>query len=300
VDYLVEVKRPVTPATLGATLAQLRDQAAIAGLPALLVTDYITTPVADQLRAREQPFADAAGNAFLQAPGLLIYVVGRKPAAAEVRTQPGNTFTVAGLRILFALLCDPALTAAPHRAIAAAAGVALGAVPGVLRNLREAGHLLVAGKPRRLDATKRLLDEWALAYARVLRPRTRVAEFNAPNFGAWNEWRIDRGQALWGGEPAANLLVGYLRPGVLTLYADTLPPRLVTEQRLVRARLPEAPPNLEVRRPFWGKTLKNGGPDNLVPPVLVYADLLATGDGRCMETAQMVYEQHLARLLPAA
>jgi Transcriptional regulator, AbiEi antitoxin, Type IV TA system len=30
-----------------------------------------------------------------------------------------------------------------------------------------------------------------------------------------------------------------------------------------------------------------------VPPVLVYADLLATGDGRCMETAQMVYDRTL-------
>jgi hypothetical protein len=38
---------------------------------------------------------------------------------------------------------------------------------------------------------------------------------------------------------------------------------------------------------------------DIVPPVLIYADLLATGDGRCLETAQMIYENQLARLLPA-
>jgi hypothetical protein len=201
---------------------------------------------------------------------------------------------------LFALLCDPALAAAPHRTIAAAAGVALGAVPAVLRDLQAGGHVLVAGKNRRLNATKRLLDEWALAYARVLRPRTKTATYDTPHFDAWKDWHIDPDQARWGGEPAAHLLVRHLKPGVLTLYAQTLPPKLMIEQRLVPAGLLGPPRYLEVRKPFWGKALLTDAPANTVPPVLVYADLLATGDGRCIETARMIYDGHLARLFPAA
>jgi len=41
IDYLVEAKRAVTPATLGAAVAQLRHLAAVAGRPASLVTDYL-------------------------------------------------------------------------------------------------------------------------------------------------------------------------------------------------------------------------------------------------------------------
>ena len=37
-----------------------------------------------------------------------------------------------------------------------------------------------------------------------------------------------------------------------------------------------------------------------VPPALVYADLLATGDSRCLETAEIIYDRYLARLFPAA
>jgi hypothetical protein len=32
---------------------------------------------------------------------------------------------------------------------------------------------------------------------------------------------------------------------------------------------------------------------NLVPPLIAYADLLATGKKRCIETAQKIYEQYI-------
>ena len=300
VDYLAEVKRAVTPSTLGAILAQLRDQAAAAGRPALLIADYLTPPVAQTLRERQQQFADGAGNVYLEQPAALVYVVGRKPAQAPPHTRTARTFTQSGIKVLFALLCNPALAAAPHRTIAAAAGVALGTVPGVLLDLQQAGHLLVAEKARRLQATKRLLDEWALGYARLLRPRTLTATYTTPRVDAWQAWKIDPATARWGGEPAAHLLTRYLSPGVLTLYADKLPARLIVEQRLVPAGPVAQPPYLELRKPFWGKPLMGDSADNVVPPVLVYADLLATGDGRCIATAGMLYDDHLARLLPAA
>ena len=56
---------------------------------------------------------------------------------------------------------------------------------------------------------------------------------------------------------------------------------------------------LEWRKPFWG-ALPAAARPGTVHPVLVYADLLATGDARCIETAKLVYDEHLAGLLPAA
>lgn len=300
IDYLVEVRRTVTPATLGAMVMQLRHMVGIAGRPALLVTDYLTPQVAEALRNQHQQFADAAGNAYLEGPGLLVYVTGRKLRERHKAPRGNRTFATAGLKVLFALLCDPALADAPYRGIAAAAGVALGAVPAALADLRQARHLIETDKARRLLATKRLLDEWALAYAHTLRAKTLLKTYVAPNFGTWADWRLDPEQARWGGEPAANLLVRYLRPGVLTIYADKLPPRLIVEQRLVLAGPLVEANLLELRKPFWGRTLRVEGRPDTVPPPLVYADLLATGDGRCIETAQLVYDEYLARLLPAA
>lgn len=299
-DYVVEVKRAVTPATMGAAAAQLRDLADATGHAALLATDYLTPPVAEKLREARQQFADAAGNAYLEWPGLYVFVTGRKPEERLGGRKAGRAFTTNGLKVLFALICDPNLTEAPQRTIAAAAGVALGAVPAVLANLRAAGHLLVAGKHRRLNATKRLLDEWALAYAHNLRAKTLTETYQTQTFDTWRDWTLDPEQERWGGEPAANLLVGYLKPGILTIYTDMLPGRLIIRRRLARAGPLTRDRLVEFRKPFWGKTLRTEGRPDVVPPALVYADLLATGDGRCIETARLIHDRHLARLFPAA
>lgn len=300
IGYAVEAKRAVTPATMGAVIVQLREIADATERRVLLVTDYLTTPVAEKLRAEHQQFADAAGNVYLEGPDLLVYVTGRKLEETPGRTKTGQAFTTNGLKILFALVCDPKLAEAPQRAIAAAAGVALGAVPAVLGNLQRTGHLLVAGKRRRLNATKRLLDEWALAYAHKLRAKTLMETYQTKTFDTWRDWTLDPEQERWGGEPAANLLVGYLKPGILTIYTEKLPGRLMIRQRMARAGPLVRDRLVEFRKPFWGNALRTEGRPDVVPPALVYADLLATGDGRCIETARMIYDRHLARLLPAA
>jgi hypothetical protein len=298
-NYLVEIKRAVGANTVGAVIAQLRDRADQTGWPALLITDYLTPPVAETLRRQEQQFVDATGNAYLKGPGLYVYVTGRQPKGRPVVAHGDGTLTVAGLKVLFALLCDAGLAVAPQRALAAAAGVALGAVPTVLKALQQEGHVATLRERRRFRGTKRLLDQWAQAYARRLRPKTLQATFLTERFDNWRDWALDPAEVRWGGEPAGALLTDYLRPGVLTLYAERLPPRMMVEQRLTREAHPTAQRYLEVRRPFWGALQIEQPRPDVVPPVLVYADLLATGDGRCLETAQMLYEAHLARLLPA-
>jgi len=54
--------------------------------------------------------------------------------------------------------------------------------------------------------------------------------------------------------------------------------------------------NVEILKGFW--TFKY--PWNytqLAPPLLVYADLLATGNDRNIETGKMIYEKYFARLV---
>jgi hypothetical protein len=298
VDYAAEVKRQVTPQTLGAVVAQLKERQRATKKPPLLVTAHVTPPVADRLAAAHQQFLDAAGNAYLNAPGMLVLITGRKPERAIVE-KPARTFTVAGLKTLFALICKPALAAAPYREIAAAADVALGALPAVLGGLQQTGYLHVMGHKRKLVATRRLLDEWALAYARALRPKQLLRTLVTPTFAAWRTWDLNADRAMWGGEPAAALLTRHLEPGILTLYAEKPPARLIVEHRMTTTRPNDEHNLVEVRTPFWGEDLYKEDRADVVPAALVYADLLATGDARCIETAQMIYENHLARLFTA-
>jgi hypothetical protein len=297
-DFIVEVRRLVGPTAVGALVTHLRHVSATTKRPALLIAEYISPPMAERLRAEKQAFVDSVGNIFLEAPGLFVYVVGQKQSRAHSANTPrnGRLLTTNGLKILFALICNPQLAAMPHRTIAVAANVALGAVPAVFAELERAGHLLVSERQRRLNATKRLLNEWAMTYAQRMYQRTVFATCIAQKFATWPKWNLDPSEARWGSEPAASLLVRHLQPGDLTIYAARVPPRLAVEQRLIPAPAYTNEGLVIFRKPFWGATLDTDARQDVVAPALIYADLLAKGDGRCIETAQILYEAHLAQL----
>jgi hypothetical protein len=48
-------------------------------------------------------------------------------------------------------------------------------------------------------------------------------------------------------------------------------------------------------RKFW--KFENHGYVDMVHPILVYADLLATGDPRNIETAKIIYEKDIVRYI---
>lgn len=298
IDFAAEVRRRVTPSSLGALIAQLRHPADAGEPRSLLITEYVSTPLASQLRAQMQPFADAAGNAYLEGGGLFLYVSGRKLDQKQMAVRASKGFPATRLKVLFALICAPELAAAPYRTIAAAANVALGSMPAVLADLQQDASLIVREKRRGLNASKRLLDGWAQGYALGLRGKTLVERYRAENFAGWRDWHLNPAHARWGGEPAARLLGCELQPGVLTIYGEKLSARLLAEQKLAPATPAAYEQLLELRKPFWGESLSADASSVTVPPALIYADLLATGNGQCIEAAASIYESRLARFFP--
>ena len=287
VRYAVEFKRGVRPATLGAVLHQFQT---MKGHP-LLVTDYVTPPLADELRAREVEFIDTAGNAYLNRPPVFVFVKGQKPEPAPRHlAERGRTFQATGLRVLFALLAKPELVARPYREIAAAAGVAHGAVGWVMAELPGLGYLAELQGKRRLVNGERLLAQWTEAYARTLRPRLLLGRFRGDMIGLRTQAAELGKGILAGGEIAAAQLTGQLRPGTATLYMANLDPAALARLRL---RADDAG-EVDVRLRFW---TFDGERPGLVPTLLVYADLLAIGDARCLEIAALLRRDLVDRLI---
>lgn len=293
VRYTVEAKQALTPATLGAALVQLGRL----NQPALLVTDYVTPPMAERMRQVGAEFLDAAGNAYLNQPPLLVWIKGQRLAEKRVAPELGRAFQPGGLQVLFALLCNPEALNLPYRELARMAGVAHGTVGWVMADLQQAGFVKdIQGRrgTRRFYDTRRLLTQWVEAYARNLRPRLLLGRYYISTLEGWRTWPLTQYAAQWGGEPAAAIATDYLRPGELTIYAEKLPGLLAAKQRFVQEPVAGCTTVVEVRKRFWDFPADPQQPA-LVPPLLIYADLLATGDGRCLETAQMIYDLHLAR-----
>lgn len=286
---LVEVKRHITPATLGAAVAQL----ARFGKPGMLVTDYINPQMADRLKALDIAFLDTAGNTYLNTPKMFVYVTGRKPQATAPREKRVRALRTTGLKVIFALLCRPDLVNAPYRDIAAAAGVALGTVGWVFYDLRRLGYITETKANGRVYADRDgLIDKWVEAYAHQLRPAIKPQRYRVADADWWKNENLAKFGMWLGGEPAAAVLTKYLRPEVVTVYGDTQFAALARKVKAVKDEYG----NLEVLQKFWDFELPQADKQHpLVPPLLVYADLVATGDARNIETAQLIRERFLVQ-----
>ena len=262
----------------------------------ILVTRYVTGIMADKLRENGIQFMDEAGNVFINHPPLYIFNRGEKnPALAKVPAV-GRAFKQTGIRVLYVLLCNPGVENEPYRTMAAKADVALGMVNWVMQELKELGFLLVMGKRRgrelRLVNKERLLERWVTAYAEQLRPKLVLGRYRGAA-GWWKDRELNPERAQWGGEVAAAKLTGHLNPQEITVYADKNNLAAV----LIPNKLQKDPEgDVELLHRFWRAEAIPPNRD-MVHPILIYADLMATGNQRNLETARMIYDQHIVQLV---
>lgn len=308
-DAVIEVGGPGKPLQLfveikavdrAITLATAKQQLGAFGKPGLLVTPYLTAELATHCRAKlDLQFMDTAGNAYLRAPGLYVFIRGERPpggAAPAAGTRGGGTATA--LRVVFAVLCKPDLLNAPYRDIVRAAGVALGAVGWVFVDLHGRGHVLGGQRTRnrRLVEPGRLVEEWVMNYPIKLRPRLKPRRFRVADPRWWQKTRLPEG-AFWGGEVAAAKLTEHIHPATYTIYMEVARRHEGISQMVRRHQLRADPDGqIEILDTFWNFPGAAKQPD-LVPPLLVYADLLATLDPRNLEIAKRIREEHVDHAL---
>ena len=294
-DFAVEMRTRLTSASLGAAVAELRKNKS----RGLIVTHHVTLQLAEKLRALDVAFLDVAGNAFLNVPGLFVFVSGKR--MTEVHPADKNfsrAFRPSGLQILFTLLCNPELEAQPFRDIASAAGVSLGAIGWEMKQLAQAGYLLDLGsRGRRLTNQADLLRRWVTEYQERWRPKLLLGRFSAskPDWWKGKEKQMQQLNAYWGGEVAAEKITVYLKPQIKTIYTNTATKDLQLAFGLKR----DPKGDVELLKAFWSFEYEAQN-RNLTPELLVYADLLASADERNLATAQIIYDRYLTRLVGEA
>jgi hypothetical protein len=285
-------------------LAAVKNRLEPYGRKGVLVAPYLTAELAQHCRDRlDLQFIDTAGNAYLRTPGLYVFVRGERPHGPTAPTATGarGGGTATALRVTFVLLCRPGLLNAPYREIAEAAGIALGGVGWAFLDLERRGYLATAPqrRNRRLLEPTRLLDEWVTNFPIRLRPKLNPRRFRAPDPGWWEQARLPDG-ARWGGEIAAAKLTNYLKPATGTIYLEPAMAREALATLVPEHRLRADPQgNVEILDAFW-RLAEEDTPRDLVPPLLVYADLMATLDPRNLEIAKRIREQYIEHALRRA
>jgi hypothetical protein len=252
----------------------------------------------DQCRQIGLNVIDAAGNCYLDDPGLFVLVKGNKlPDNAPGLTADYRGGTSYGsLRLIFALICKPELLRASYRELVSVAGISLGSVGWIFNDLESRGLVSQrdGNKRRHFLDLPRLQEEWAANYTHKLKPRLKTQRFSTTNATPnWWQRATLGGEFLWGGEVAAAVLDGSMKPITATLYTKQnwdkgAIARLVQEHRLRS----DAEGAIEIVESFWNFDDEQTA-RGLVPPLLIYADLLALLDPRAVEAAAELKERHL-------
>lgn len=286
---VIEIKTRLAKPMLGAITHQLQQYHG----HGLLVAEYVNPMMAQRLKEFDIFFIDTVGNVYLNLPPVLVYIRGNKPEKPTGAMQKKRAFQPTGLKVLFAFLCNPELVNAPYRDIANAANVALGTVGWVINNLKDLGHIAQLGKGcRAIRGRQKLLDRWVTTYPELLRPKLVIGRYTAPEKNWWKQAAINNLQAYWGGEVAAAKLTKYLKPQQITIYVRDQAARLQLEYGMRKDPTGE----IELLDAFWNRQCDFNDND-VTPALLTYADLLATGDQRNIETATIIFEKYLAQFI---
>jgi len=251
----------------------------------LLVAESLLPSIKKELQENEISYLEESGNIFLLTDDTYVLIDTNRPIKNKKETNK-KAFTKTGLKLVFSFLINPELIHDNQRTISDKSGVSLGTVPTVIRTLKEAGFLITHNNEYLWQHRKELLTRWINDYEMILKPKLFRARYDLRT--DWREIQLNQGETHWGGEPAGDLLTGYLRPEVFTLYSNESPINLMKNYNLK----PNNNGELLVFEKFW-----SGDTGTTVPPILVYVDLILKEDKRCRETAQKIYDEYIQPIL---
>jgi hypothetical protein len=261
----------------------------------ILFAPYVPRKIGQHLATAGANYIDLEGNCRLQLGDRYIATIeGRAPT----RKQPeGRGLRAAGYQVLFAILAKPDLLNEGVVKTGKLADVGKTTVADTLEKLERQGFLTTIQNRRRLMKPEALLERWLAGYANTVRPRLLLARYRTQDKNPEElEHRImdvlgDEPRWAWGGGAAAMRLTQHYRGETTVVHVADPYPDLPKQ---LRAQRDAEGPLVLLKVP--GRIAFDGVLPRTVHPLLIYTELLTTGDDRARETALELRRQFLGEL----
>lgn len=253
----------------------------------IVIAEKIFPKLKKQLREEQITYLETNGNFFFQKDGMYFFIDSNKPIFKK-KDKGNRAFTKTGLKVLFHFLIDKNLVNHPQREIAERTGVALGNIPQIIEGLKETGYLLNVNKKVFVwEKRRELLDRWIANYNTELQPKILKGTYQIKE--NWRDLDFDLNQTVWGGEPAADIITNHLRPEKFIIYTEENQLALMKKYKLI----PNKNGEIKVYEKFW----EQEGNTKIAPPLLIYADLITEGGKRNLETAEIIFDEHIKPII---
>lgn len=263
----------------------------------MVVSDYITPPIAKNLRETKTWFMDEVGNIFIEIPGkIFIFDIGYKKNSS---TKPSSLISSTNAKLFFFLLKNGPELKGTYRHMAEHAGVSLGKIAQVLTDLKQRELIYAQNDGITLRQPLKFLELWVQGYLEKLKAQLYIGTYTWPygkDFSFLEKLASQyNGDIGIGGEYAGEILTGYLNPADMELWIEA---KMLPNIRKSLKLMESVKGNIRVFSLFPGEILIDA-PINrssnikIVHPLIAYADMLGISDSRCQETAKMIRKTYL-------
>ncbi|WP_149912709.1 type IV toxin-antitoxin system AbiEi family antitoxin [Sphingobacterium cavernae] len=253
----------------------------------IVVSDFIANESKEVFKNNKINYLDTSGNAFIFSKKLRVFIEGRKKSRNEVNNSSAKIFQEAGIKLIYVLLTNPEASKCSLRELAAKAGIALGSVSNIMKELEEENFIIKTSKERKLKNREELLQKWVAAYNEVLKPKLFRKAYQIKNA---RDLVMNNSIASYeiGGELAAAEITNYLKPRDYEIYYSD---ELIDFSKLFKL-IPDTNGNLKIYNKFWVNETDTNI-NRIASKLLIYADLMGTNNDRNRETAQIILDKGL-------
>ncbi len=294
IDFDVITVKSVTTGSKGIITNNIKEAEQKGNQPIILIADYIPLEIAKEFKSAGINYIEASGNTYLMSNNLWLFISGQKRIKTS-KTNQSRAFQETGIKLVFGLLARPELIKSSYRELSETVGISLASTGYVMQELTDLNFLLKTADKRVLKNKKELLNRWVIAYHDVLRPRILKRKMRFIDKASYANWkRINLNQTkeiktLWGCEPAASILTNHLKPSFFSIYTTNSWQECAKNLGLV----PDENGDIEILQMFWNFINPKEKDLAIVPPILIYADLINSANDRNVETAEIVFDNEL-------
>ncbi len=268
----------------------------------LVISDYINEEDAERFRESNINYLDNVGNAYLNLAPVYIFIQGKKPRDNYALDKAEKLFTETGLRVIYALLTQPNLLNASYRKIADQAGVSMGTIGWVLRELKNQEFIVNYKSRYAWGQRVKLVKKWVEEYP-YLRDKFTLGVYYTQDKSWWQNCDFTRYEAVLGGEVSATesirgfaaqnaeLFIGKHKQQSLIHDLGFIPAKDVEGLGSMVSDLGLA--RIELLNKFWGVEYRSGLFRPNVHPLLTYASLMDSWDPKSRELAAKTARQFL-------
>lgn len=278
ITFACVVKTLLNKANYNLTVQHMKDLNTKPGKPLLIAAQHIVPDLFDSFQTEGVSVVEASGNCNINAAPLFIRINGQK--TIQPRETKGKAFNEAGLKLIFYFLLEDGNINKPYRTINEETGLSLGTIKNVIEELGKKLFFIKTTEGRVLKNKMELLNLWQTYYNQTLKPKLLLKELefvDDKSRKGWESITLPEGMC-WGGESGAYLLDHFLIPELFDIYTEEPSIKLVMSRRVKF----QEKGSIRLYQKFW----KGGKYETVAPKILVYADLMGSGNSRCIEAAQ--------------